>query len=69
MRKSSIKMKNNDYAVMRVSETHNERRVGGYEAKNDKVADKKFKKWWPEGDGYLQYKLYRLVGMAAGKGK
>ena len=54
-------MKNKTYAVMSVSVVVNERRVGGFDAKNDSEAKKKFKKWWPHGRGFLRYRLYRLI--------
>ncbi len=52
------------YAVMNVSKSLNERRVGTFEAKNDKEAKNKFRRWWPERGGYLRYKLYRLIKLA-----
>lgn len=60
-------MKAKTYAVMSISRKFNERRVEGFEAKSDRDAKKTFKIWWPEGRGYLRYKLYRLVDTAAGR--
>jgi len=59
--------KNIHYSVMSVSKRFNERCVGGFETRNDREAKKKFKRWWPKGNGYLRYKLYRLIDTAAGK--
>ena len=55
------------YAVMCVKEGFAEQRVGAFEAESDREAKEKFKTFWPEGKGYLQYKLYRLIDMVAGK--
>lgn len=60
-------MREKRYSVMSVSRKCNERRIAGFEAKNDREAKKKFEEWYPEGNGYLRYKLYREVSYAAGK--
>jgi len=52
---------------MCVKEGFAEQRVGAFEAESDREAKEKFKTFWPEGKGYLQYKLYRLIDMVAGK--
>ena len=73
-------MKEKDYAVMRVSRkrlskncisrsraSRNLTEVASFTATGDSEAKKDFKQWFPSGDGYIRYKLYRLIDTAAGK--
>lgn len=56
------------YIVVSVSRhSGSERRVAGFEETKDREAKRKFKIWFPEGNGYLKYKLYKLIDTAAGK--
>lgn len=56
------------YIVTQVSDNLDECKIAGFGSKNDKDAKVKFKQWYPEDEnGFLKYKLYRLVDTAAGK--
>ena len=56
------------YTVVSVSKRPGgEHKAASFEETKDKEAKRKFKTWFPEGNGYLRYKLYKLVDTAAGK--
>lgn len=61
------------YVVMRMPNrvsgrkwSRNEIKIAEFEAKNDISAKRQFKKWFPDGDGYVRFKLYCFIDVSAG---
>lgn len=66
------------YVVMRVSNraskkeflgrriSRHEIKTAEFEAKNDTSAKRRFKECFPDGDGYVRFKLYCFLDVSAG---
>ena len=52
------------YIVVQISKKLGERKIGKFEGPSDRYAKARFYKWFPNGNGSLRYKLYKLVSLA-----
>lgn len=62
-----MKKKISHYSVMSVYHSLGELKIAHFKAMSDYDAKRKFKQWFPDGDGYLKFKLYKMIDTSAGK--
>lgn len=62
-----MKKKISHYSVVSVYHSLREIQIANFKAMSEYEAKRKFKKWFPDGDGYLKYKLYKMIDTSAGK--